>query len=127
MKEWIGNAFLKPHGGGWVRQESLGGHLEAQDDGPDQPQGQPVVPVHNVMRAHVLQVHTLLLQELQCLVHVFKRVDPHATARGSWLGRQGRWDMDGLAKSTVPSAPTRPKRPALQPCPQDVQAQATPL
>ena len=47
-------------------------HLEAQDDGPDQPQGQSVVPIHDVMRAHVLQVHTLLLQELQGLVHVFQ-------------------------------------------------------
>ena len=24
-------------------------HLEAKDDGPDQPQGQSVVPVHDVM------------------------------------------------------------------------------
>lgn len=24
-------------------------HLEAQDDGPDQPQGQSVVPIHDVM------------------------------------------------------------------------------
>lgn len=85
---------------------SLGDHLEAQDDGPDQPQGQPVVPIHDVMRAHVLQVHALLLQELQRLVHVLQRVDPHATARGPRLGRQGCWETQ------KPSAPPLSKKPS---------------
>lgn len=93
MGEWVWDALLRLHCGG---RGLRGDHLEAQDDGPDQPQGQPVVPIHDVMGAHVLQVHTLLLQELQRLIHVFQRMDSHATARGPWLGRWGHWEMDDL-------------------------------
>ena len=65
------------------------GYLKSKDDGPHQPEGQAVVPVHDVMRAHVFQVHFLLLQELQRLVHVLQAVDPHAALRGLWLWREG--------------------------------------
>lgn len=36
-------------------------YLETEDNGPDETQRQPVVAIHNIMRAHVLQVHPLLL------------------------------------------------------------------
>lgn len=60
-------------------------YLEAEDDGPDEAQRQPVVPVHDVMRAHVLQVDPLLLQELQSLVHVLQTVDSHPALGGFGL------------------------------------------
>lgn len=52
-----GGALLKPCRGqqtvlgvwGVGVEENMGDHLEAQDDGPDQPQRQPVVPIHDVM------------------------------------------------------------------------------
>lgn len=62
-----------------------GTHLEAEDDGPDEAQDQAVVAIHNVVGAHVLQVHTLLLQELQGLVHILQAVDAHLPLRGLWL------------------------------------------
>lgn len=69
--------------------DSVLGYLESKDDGPDQPKGQSVVSVHYVMGAHVFQVHFLLLEELQCLVHVLQAVDPHAALCGLWLWRDG--------------------------------------
>lgn len=36
-------------------------YLETEDNGPDETQCEPVVAIHNIMRAHVLQVHPLLL------------------------------------------------------------------
>lgn len=53
-------------------------HLEAEDDGPDEAKRQAVVPVHDVVTPHVLQVNPLLLQELQSFVHVLQTVDPHS-------------------------------------------------
>lgn len=44
-----------------------------------------MVAVHDVVGAHVLQVHTLLLEELQGLVHVLKAVDAHLPLCGLWL------------------------------------------
>lgn len=46
-----------------------------------------MVAVNDVVRADVLQVDPLLLEELQGLVHVLQAVDPHATPRGPRLGR----------------------------------------
>lgn len=57
-------------------------HLEAQDDGPDEAQGQPVVPIYDVVRPHVLKVDSLLLQELEGLVHVLQTVDAHSPLGG---------------------------------------------
>jgi hypothetical protein len=34
-----------------------------ENDGPDEAEGEPGVPVHDVVRPHVLQVHPLLVQE----------------------------------------------------------------
>lgn len=69
-------------------------YLEAEDDGPDEAQRQAVVPVHDVVRAHVLQVDSLLLQELQRFVHVLQTVDPHSAF--GWLGLQrGRGQRQG--------------------------------
>lgn len=62
-------------------------YLEAEDDGPDEAQRQAVVPVHDVVGAHVLQVDPLLLQELQSLVHVLQTVDPHPAFGGFGLQR----------------------------------------
>ncbi len=33
--------------------------LEAENDGPDEPEDHPGVPVHNVLRTDVLQAHLL--------------------------------------------------------------------
>jgi len=60
-------------------------YLEAQDDGPDEAEHQAVVPVHDVVRAHVLQVNPLLLQELQRFVHVLQAVDTHPAFGGLGL------------------------------------------
>lgn len=67
-------------------------HLEAQDDGPDEAEGQPVVPIHDVMGAHVLKMDSLLLQELKGLVHILQTVDAHASLGGFRLetGAEGR-------------------------------------
>lgn len=55
-----------------------------------------MVAVHNVVGAHVLQVHTLLLEELQGLVHVLQAVDAHLPLRGLWLGdSSGPVGMEG--------------------------------
>lgn len=60
-------------------------YLEAEYDGPDEAQREPMVSVHDVMGAHVLQVNPLLLQELQRLVHVLQTVDPHPPFGWLWL------------------------------------------
>lgn len=57
-------------------------YLEAQDDGPDEAEGQPVVPIHNVMGAHVLKMDSLLFQELKSLVDILQTVDPHPSLSG---------------------------------------------
>lgn len=38
---------------GRAPQSSSGCYLEAKDDGPDQTQGETVIPIHNVMWAHI--------------------------------------------------------------------------
>ena len=84
-------------------EQHRAGYLESKDDGPHQPEGQAVVPVHNVMRAHIFQVHFLLLQELQRLVHVLQAVDPHAALCGLWLSRdRGHKAMGPWASSSFP-------------------------
>lgn len=57
-------------------------HLEAQDDGPDEAECQPVVPIHDVMGPHVLKMDSLLLQELKGLVHILQTVDAHSSLGG---------------------------------------------
>lgn len=57
-------------------------YLEAQDDGPDEAEGQPVVPIHDVMGPHVLKMDSLLLQELKGLVHILQTVDTHSSLGG---------------------------------------------
>lgn len=61
-------------------------HLETEDDGPDETERKSVIPVHDIMRSHVLQMNPLLLQKLQSLVNVLQAVDAHTTLR--WLGLQ---------------------------------------
>lgn len=61
-------------------------YLEAQDDGPDEPETEARVAINDVVWAHVLQVHSLLPQELQRFVHVFQTVNAHLT-----LGRSRLW------------------------------------
>lgn len=78
-----------------------GTYLEAEDDGPDEAQDQAVVAVYNVMGAHVLQVHTLLLEELESLVHVLQAVDAHLPLGGLWLGdSSGPRGHGGTAQSS---------------------------
>lgn len=57
-------------------------YLEAQDDGPDEAKGQPVVSIHNVVGPHVLKMDSLLLQELKGLVHIFQTMDAHSSLGG---------------------------------------------
>ena len=66
-------------------------YLEPEDDGPDEPQGEAMVAVHNVVGAHILQVDSLLLEELQGLVHVLQAVDAHAPLGGLGLEREERY------------------------------------
>lgn len=67
-------------------------YLEAQDDGPDEAEGQPVVSIHNVMGAHVLKMDSLLLQELKSLVNILQTVDAHPSLSGFRLEtREERW------------------------------------
>lgn len=55
-----------------------------------------MVAIHNVVGTHVLQVHSLLLEELQSLVHVLQAVDAHLPLRGLWLGdSRGPMGMEG--------------------------------
>lgn len=65
-------------------------YLEAQDDGPDEAEGQPVVPIHNVMGTHVLKMDSLLLQELKSLVYILQTVDAHPSLRGFRLEPENR-------------------------------------
>lgn len=59
--------------------------LEAKDDGPDEPEDETMVAVDDVVRAHVLQMDSLLFEELQRLVHILQTVDTHSAFRGLWL------------------------------------------
>lgn len=65
-------------------------YLEAQDDGPDKAEGQPVVPIHDVVGPHVLKMDSLLLQELKGLVHVLQTVDAHSSLGGFRLKQMSR-------------------------------------
>lgn len=56
--------------------------LEAQNDGPDEAQGEAVVAINNVMRAHVLEMNALFFEELQSFVHVLQTVNSHTTFCG---------------------------------------------
>lgn len=72
------------------KRQACGGasrDLEAQDDGPDEAQRQPVAAVHDVVGAHILQMHALLLEELQRLVRVLQAVDAHPAFGGLGLKR----------------------------------------
>lgn len=70
-------------------------YLEAKDDGPDEAKGEAVVAVDDVVRADVLQVDPLLLEELQGLVHVLQAVDTHAPLSGLGL-RRGKKERQRL-------------------------------
>ncbi len=52
-------------------------YLEAEDDGPDEAEREARVPVHDVVRTHVFQMHPLLVEEHQRLVHVLQAVNSH--------------------------------------------------
>ena len=68
-------------------------YLEAEDDGPDEAEGEAVVAVDDVVGAHVLQVNLLFFEELQGLVHVLQAVDPHAALSGFRL-REGEGERE---------------------------------
>lgn len=44
-----------------------------------------MVAIHDIMGAHILQVHALLLEELQGFVHILQAVDAHLALGGPWL------------------------------------------
>ena len=91
-------------------------YLEAEDDGPDEAKGEAVVAVHDVVGADVLQVHPLLLEELQRLVHVLQGVDPHPAPR-----------RFGLPETPAPVTPTSPppRRRSSHPAHRDLEAGGT--
>lgn len=60
-------------------------YLETKDDGPDKTQGEAVVPIHNVMWAHVFKMDFLLLKKLQGFINILKAVDAHAALSWFWL------------------------------------------
>lgn len=63
-------------------------YLEAQDDGPDEPETEAGVTVYDVVRAHVLQVYSLFSQKLQGFVNVLQAVNTHLALRRPWLHTQ---------------------------------------
>lgn len=68
-----------------IQEAKFSKYLEPQDDGPDETQVQSRVAVDDVVRAHVLQMHALLSQELQRFVNVFQAVDTHLAFRRTRL------------------------------------------
>lgn len=44
-----------------------------------------MVPIHDVMGPHVLQMDSLLLQELKGFVHILQTVDAHSSLGGFGL------------------------------------------
>lgn len=44
-----------------------------------------MVAIYDIMGAHILQVHALLLEELQGFVHILQAVDAHLALGGPWL------------------------------------------
>lgn len=71
-------------------QNYASGYLKAQDDGPDEAQGETVVTVHNVMRAHIFKMNLLFLEKLQRFVNILQAVDTHAAFGRPWL-----WATEG--------------------------------
>lgn len=62
-------------------------HLESQDNSPNKAKCQSVIPIHNIMRSHVFQVHSLLFQELQGFINILQAMDAHPSF--SWFGLEG--------------------------------------
>ena len=52
-------------------------HLEPEDDGPNETQGESWTAINNVVSTHVLQMHSLFMQEGQGFVHIFQAVNSH--------------------------------------------------
>lgn len=65
-------------------------YLETKDDGPNETQGETVIPVHNIMWAHVFQMDFLLLEKLQGFVHILQAVNTHTAFGRPWL-----WEAEG--------------------------------
>lgn len=66
-------------------QNYVSRYLKAKDDGPDETQGETVITIHNVMRAHVFKMNLLLLEKLQSFVNILQAVDTHAAFGWPWL------------------------------------------
>lgn len=60
-------------------------YLEPQNDGPNKTEVEPRISVHDVMGSHVLQMHSLLAQELQSFVNVLQAMDTHLAFRRTRL------------------------------------------
>lgn len=84
------NLFTTAVRGNKALQNYASGYLKAQDDGPDEAQGETVVAVHNVMRAHIFKMNLLLLEKLQRFVNILQAVDTHAAFGRPWL-----WETEG--------------------------------
>lgn len=63
-------------------------YLESQDNSPNEAKCQPVIPIHNIVRSHVFQVHSLLFQELEGFVHILQAMDAHPSF--SWFRLEGK-------------------------------------
>lgn len=55
----------------------IASHLEPEDDGPNETQGESWTAINDVMSTHVLQMHSLFMQEGQGLVHILQAVNSH--------------------------------------------------
>lgn len=74
---------LKHQDSGSKRNQSH--YLKAKDDGPDETQGETVITVHDVVRAHVFKMNLLLLEKLQGFINILQAVDTHAAFGRPWL------------------------------------------
>lgn len=63
-------------------------YLESQDNSPNKAKCQPVIPIHNIMRSHVFQVHSLLFQELEGFINILQAMDTHPSL--SWFRLEGK-------------------------------------
>lgn len=73
-----------------VQQSYSRSYLETKDDGPNETQGETVIPVHNIVWAHVFQMNFLLLEKLQGFVNILQAVNTHTAFGGPWL-----WEAEG--------------------------------
>lgn len=60
-------------------------YLEAKNYCPYEPEWKSRITVYDIVRAHILQMHSLFFQKLQRLVYIFQTVYTHFSFRRSGL------------------------------------------